>query len=54
MRGVMLCGLCGRRMSGKWNHDQAYYQCRFPAEYALANRIRPRPRRSPHKPRSAP
>ena len=39
LRGVMLCGLCGRRMSGKWNNDQAYYLCRFPAEYALANRI---------------
>jgi hypothetical protein len=23
-------------MSGKWNNDQAYYLCRFPAEYALA------------------
>jgi site-specific DNA recombinase len=39
LRGVMVCGLCGRRMSGKWNNDQAYYLCRFPAEYALANRI---------------
>jgi len=39
LRGVMICGLCGRRMSGKWNNDQAYYLCRFPAEYALANRI---------------
>ena len=39
LRGVMLCGLCGRRMSGKWNNDQAYYRCRFPAEYALANRV---------------
>jgi hypothetical protein len=39
LRGVMLCGLCGRKMSGKWNNDQAYYLCRFPAEYALANKI---------------
>jgi site-specific DNA recombinase len=39
LRGVMICGLCGRRMSGKWNNDQAYYLCRFPAEYALANRV---------------
>jgi hypothetical protein len=38
LRGVLFCGLCGRRMSGKWNHERAYYQCRFPAEYALANR----------------
>jgi hypothetical protein len=39
LRGVILCGLCGRRMGGKWNHDRAYYLCRFPAEYALANRV---------------
>jgi len=26
-------------MSGNWNNDQAYYLCRFPAEYALANRV---------------
>jgi hypothetical protein len=26
-------------MSGKWNNDQAYYLCRYPAEYALANKI---------------
>ncbi|HYZ53147.1 MAG TPA: recombinase zinc beta ribbon domain-containing protein [Streptosporangiaceae bacterium] len=25
LRGVILCGLCGRRMGGKWNHDRAYY-----------------------------
>lgn len=36
LRGVMLCG---RRMGGKWNYDQAYYLCRFPAEYALANKV---------------
>jgi site-specific DNA recombinase len=35
----MLCGLRGRRMSGKWNNDQAYYLCRFPTEYALANQV---------------
>jgi site-specific DNA recombinase len=39
LRGVMLCGLCGRRMSGKWNNGQAYYLYRFPAEYAPANRV---------------
>lgn len=36
---VMLCGLCGRRMGGKWNNGHAYYLCRFPAEYALANKV---------------
>ena len=39
LRGVLHCGLCGRKMGGKWNNDQAYYLCRFPAEYALANRV---------------
>jgi len=39
LRGVLQCGLCGRKMSGKWNNKQAYYLCRFPAEYALANRV---------------
>ena len=39
LRGVLHCGLCGRKMSGKENHGQTYYLCRFPAEYALANRV---------------
>jgi site-specific DNA recombinase len=44
LRGVLLCGLCDRRMTRNWNNDQAYYRCRFPAAYALANRVEhPRP-----------
>jgi site-specific DNA recombinase len=39
LRGVLLCGRCDRRMTGNWNNDQAYYRCRFPSEYALANRV---------------
>ena len=39
LRGVLHCGLCGRRMSAQINNDQVYYRCRFPAEYALANRV---------------
>jgi site-specific DNA recombinase len=39
LRCVLLCGLCDRRTTGNWNNDQAYYRCRFPAEYALANRV---------------
>jgi site-specific DNA recombinase len=39
LRGVLLCGLCGRRMGGKFNNGHAYYLCRFPAEYALANKV---------------
>jgi site-specific DNA recombinase len=33
------CGLCGRRMQGHWVNDAPYYRCRFPADYALANRV---------------
>jgi hypothetical protein len=25
-------------MQGSWNHDQAYYRCRYPTEYALPRR----------------
>ncbi len=39
LRGLLLCGVCDRRMQGQWNHDEAYYRCRFPQEYALANTI---------------
>jgi site-specific DNA recombinase len=39
LRGVIFCGYCQRRMQGEWNHDAPYYRCRFPQEYALANRI---------------
>jgi site-specific DNA recombinase len=39
LRGMLHCAVCRRRMQGNWNNDQAYYRCRFPAEYALANRV---------------
>lgn len=39
LRGCVVCAVCDRRMSGNWNNDQAYYRCRFPQEYALANKI---------------
>jgi site-specific DNA recombinase len=35
----MQCGLCQRRMQGNWNNGQPYYRCRYPCEYALANRV---------------
>jgi DNA invertase Pin-like site-specific DNA recombinase len=43
LRGLIRCGLCDRRMQGSWNHNQAYYRCRYPTEYAL-------PRRAEHPP----
>ena len=39
LRGILLCGLCDRRMTGNWNNGEAYYRCRYPAEYALANDV---------------
>ncbi|WP_368860582.1 recombinase family protein [Streptomyces sp. RK75] len=39
LRGALQCGVCARTMQGHWSHHQAYYRCRFPEQYALANRI---------------
>jgi hypothetical protein len=36
LRGRLHCGLCQRRLQGQWVHGQAYYRCRYPAEYAAA------------------
>jgi site-specific DNA recombinase len=38
--GSLFCGVCDRRMQGHWLNEAPYYRCRFPAEYALANKIR--------------
>lgn len=35
LRGLLRCGICDRRMQGSWNHEQPYYRCRYPREYAL-------------------
>jgi site-specific DNA recombinase len=37
--GRFLCGLCNRKMQAHWANELAYYRCRFPAEYALANKV---------------
>ncbi|GAA0425952.1 hypothetical protein Acor_54560 [Acrocarpospora corrugata] len=39
LRGRLVCGLCHRRMQGHWSNEMPYYRCRFPEEYALANRV---------------
>jgi site-specific DNA recombinase len=39
LSGLVRCGICGRRMQGTWNHESSHYRCKFPAEYALANKI---------------
>ncbi|WP_328372590.1 recombinase family protein [Micromonospora zamorensis] len=38
-RGMIYCAACDRRMQGQYNHGDAYYRCRFPQEYALANQV---------------
>ena len=43
LRGILFCGICHRRMQGQQNHGAPYYRCRFPEEYAQANRV-PHPR----------
>lgn len=39
LRGLLQCGVCERRMQGQHSHGTVYYRCRFPQEYALANRV---------------
>ena len=33
LRGMLHCGLCGRRMVGNWNHERPHYRCRFTADF---------------------
>src|SRR5579875_2988367 len=37
--GSLFCGVCERRMQGHWINAAPYYRCRFPGEYALANKV---------------
>lgn len=39
LSGRVRCSTCGRRMQGTWAHEAARYRCKFPAEYALANKL---------------
>jgi hypothetical protein len=39
LRGLLYCGICGRRMQGSWNNDAAYYRCVFLSQYAAKNKI---------------
>lgn len=39
LSGLVRCATCGRRMQGTWAHSAARYRCRFPSEYALANKV---------------
>ena len=39
LRGLLYCGVCTRRMEGSWNNGRPHYRCKFPVEYAVANKI---------------
>jgi hypothetical protein len=39
LTGRLFHAQCGRRMQGSWNNQQAHYLCRFPSEYAIANKL---------------
>ncbi|WP_337661972.1 recombinase family protein [Actinoalloteichus sp. AHMU CJ021] len=39
LRGLLRCGLCGRRMQGQQSRGVLFYRCRFPNEYGLANKV---------------
>ncbi len=34
LRGLLFCGVCGRRMGGNYNHGKPHYRCTFPQQYA--------------------
>ncbi|WP_091237223.1 recombinase family protein [Micromonospora matsumotoense] len=38
-KSILYHSTCDRRMQGQHSHGVAYYRCRYPAEYALANRV---------------
>jgi hypothetical protein len=37
LRARLYCALCQRRLQGQWIRGEAYYRCRYPAEYATAS-----------------
>ena len=38
LRGIVRCGICGRKMQGSWNHDRPHYRCTFLSQYAAKNK----------------
>lgn len=38
-KSLVICGVCHRKMQGQHSGGNAYYRCRYPSEYALANRV---------------
>ncbi|PZG36673.1 recombinase family protein [Spongiactinospora gelatinilytica] len=39
LRGCVFCHVCERRMEGHWANKAPYYRCRFPQQYAIANKV---------------
>jgi site-specific DNA recombinase len=39
LSGLVRCAVCGRRMEGTYVHETARYRCKYPSEYALANKV---------------
>jgi site-specific DNA recombinase len=40
LRGLLFCGLCGRKMQAQRSHEKTYYRCRYPREYALSAHVK--------------
>lgn len=38
-KGLIHCGVCDRKLQGHHSHGTAYYRCRYPEQYALANKV---------------
>lgn len=39
LSGLVVCGLCGRRMQGNWNNGKAHYRCSLRSDYAVGDRV---------------
>jgi site-specific DNA recombinase len=39
LRGIMRCGICGRKMQGSWNNGKPHYRCTFLSQYAAKNKV---------------
>jgi site-specific DNA recombinase len=39
LRGLLRCGVCGRRMQGSWNNGKPHYRCMFLSDYAAKNKV---------------
>lgn len=47
LRGLLFCGVCGRRMGGNYNHGRAHYRCTFREQYAQKKGVEQPPHRLP-------